>query len=296
MTLVVWSITCLIWGTVWLFIKLGLSDLPPLSFAAYRQVIAVAVLLPIVAVRRVPLPRTAREWKLIVWSGLLLLGLNYVFVYWGAQFISSGLTAVLQAVTPAFSLLLAHFWTRQERITRLKVAGLALGVGGVALVFSDQLSIGGTRGVLGCAAIVASVACVAIAYVVVKARGTHLDPMVMALGQMLAAVGPLLVLALVVDGSPQSLRWTRAAVVSLLYLSLAGSVLAFWLNYWLLQRMSATALLVMGIVEPLIAVVLGAIVLDESMPPGSAAGAVAILASATMMLGRDAGQRAPPDP
>ena len=96
LTIVLWWVTCLIWSSVWLFIKLGLRDLPPVSFAAIRLVVAIAVWLPVLIVRRVPLPREARDWYVIGVAGVLLLGVNYTLVFWGAQFIPSGLTAVLR--------------------------------------------------------------------------------------------------------------------------------------------------------------------------------------------------------
>ena len=96
-----WWVTCLIWSSVWLFIKLGLRDLPPVSFAAIRLLVAIAVFLPILLLRGVRLPRRAREWYVIAVAGLVLLGLNYALLFWGAQFIPSGMTAVLSSV-PSF--------------------------------------------------------------------------------------------------------------------------------------------------------------------------------------------------
>lgn len=107
---------CLIWSTVWLFIKLGLTDLPPVSFAWIRLCIAVAVLLPIIVVRRIPLPRRAHDWWLVVVTGLLLIGLNYGLLFWGAQYISSGLTAVLQSAAPVFGLVFIHYLIPDERM------------------------------------------------------------------------------------------------------------------------------------------------------------------------------------
>src|SRR5215207_6756712 len=124
----VWLLTCLIWGTVWLFIKVGLRDLPPLSFAGLRLAVALCVLLPLLALRRTPLPRTRREWALIASTGLLLLGANYALLYWGARHISSGLTAVLQAATPAFGLVFARRFLPGERVTPAGIAAIGLGV------------------------------------------------------------------------------------------------------------------------------------------------------------------------
>ena len=284
MTLFAWWVTCLIWSSVWLFIKLGLRDLPPVSFAAIRLVVAIAVFLPILAIRRSPVPRTARDWYVIGVAGLLLLGVNYALLYWGAQFIPSGLTAVLQAVTPAFALVFGHFLLDDEPFTFKALGAIAIGVAGVALISWDQLHLSGRQALLGCAAVTIGSACVGFAYVFVKGQGgRRLRPEVLTCGQMLCAVGPMLVFATVREGNPLHLRWTPLAVACLLYLALAGSVAATWLNYWLLERMSATALLSMALVEPLIAVLLGAALLHERVTPGAAAGGVLVLCSIFMI-------------
>lgn len=282
----VWIVTCLIWSTVWLFIKLGLRDLPPISFAGIRLVIAVAALLPVIIVRRITLPREARDLVLIAVTGLLLLGLNYGLVFWGAQHISSGLTAVLQAVTPAFGLAFATYYLPYERVTPLKLCALGLGIAGVAIIFSNQLQIAGWSAISGCLAVVGGAVCVAFAYVLVKAYGSHLHPAILTAGQMLCGLVPLLIFGFVKEGSPLTFRWTPTAVASLLYLALAGSVAAFWLNYWLLKRMDATKVLLMSIAEPLLAVLLGAVVLGEALSWRAALGGLCILLSVGLILPR----------
>ena len=105
---IVWLILCGIWGSTWLFIKIGLNDLPPFSFAAIRFVIAAAILWAIVALRRYRLPRSKSDWLMLAGTGVLAFTVNYGLVFWGEQYISSGLAALLQATIPAFGLLFAH--------------------------------------------------------------------------------------------------------------------------------------------------------------------------------------------
>ena len=238
--------------------------------------------------RRVPLPRRADEWRVIAVAGLLLLGVNYALLFWGAQFIPSGLTAVLSAVTPAFALVFGHFMLRHEPFTWRGFGAIAIGIAGVAIIFSDQLQIAGRQALLGCAAVTAGAACVAFAYVYVKGRRPRqVSPEVMSLGQMVCAVGPMLAFAAVREGSPSSMNWTPAAVGALMYLAIAGSIVATWLNYWLLERMSATALLSMGLVEPLIAVLLGAAFLDETVTIRAAIGGALVLCGIFMITATD---------
>ena len=282
--LFVWVVTCLIWSTVWLFIKLGVRDVPPVTFAAFRLGAALAVLAPLTLAQRIPLPRARRDWALIGATGVVLLGINYGLLNWGIQYISSGLTAVLQALTPAFGFVFAHLLLHDEKMTPLKAAALLISIVGVAVIFRHQLELAGMRAVWGSAAVVGGSACVAIAYVVMRRQGSHLHPSVVTAGQMLSAIGPLAVYAVLVEGDPLQVRWTRSSVLAVLYLALLGSVAGAWLNYWLLKRIGATRLLVMGLVEPLIAVILGALILGETMTGWTLAGGVFIIAGVAVVL------------
>src|SRR5213075_1523780 len=111
------------------------------------------------------------EWLVIGVVGLLQFSLNYGLVFWGEQYISSGLAAVLQSTFPAFGLVIAHFYLPQERLTAGRVVGVLLGVCGVAVIFSDQLSIAGSMALLGSAALVLSAFFGSYGNVLVKAYG-----------------------------------------------------------------------------------------------------------------------------
>ena len=265
MTLIVWGLTCALWSTVWVFIKLGVADVPPVTFAAYRLFVALLVLAPITAARRFALPRHTRDWVLIGGTGVLLLGVNYALVYWGMQFVSSGLAAVLQALTPVFGMVFAHVLLAHERITPVKVAALAIGIAGVSIIFADQLRFAGWRSLLGSSAILAGAIFVACAYVLMKKHARDLDPSIITAGQMFAALLPLSAFAFIVEGNPLAIQWTTTSAVALLYLAVFGSITGMWLNYWLLKRMDATKVLVMALAEPPIAMMLGAAILDETL-------------------------------
>ena len=274
----------MLWSTVWVFIKLGVADVPPVTFAACRLFVALLVLIPITAARGIAWPREARDWVLIGSTGVLLLGVNYALLYWGMQFVSSGLAAVLQALTPVFAMLFAHLLLSNERITPTKVAALALGIAGVAVIFADQLRFAGWDSLWGSTAVLAGAMFVACAYVLMKKYGRDLDPTIIAAGQMAAALVPLGALALVVEGNPLTLQWTRRSAMALLYLAVIGSVTATWLNYWLLKRMDATKVLVMGLAEPPIAMMLGAAILHETLSTRVIAGTICILVSVGVVL------------
>ena len=100
---------CLIWSSTWLAIKLGLRDLPPISFVAIRFLIAVAVFLAISVGRVRLLPANRGDFKLLAWTGVLMFCVNYALLFWAELYVSSGLSAVLQATIPIFGMVFAHF-------------------------------------------------------------------------------------------------------------------------------------------------------------------------------------------
>src|SRR4029453_13909997 len=145
----VWLLLCGIWGSTWLFIKVGLADLPPVTFAGIRVVIASSILFSLIAIRGKSLPRERSEWSLLATTGILSFTINYGAVFWGEQYISSGLASLLQATIPAFGLVIAHFYLPGERMTSAKILGVILGVVGVAVVFSSQLALSGPKALTG---------------------------------------------------------------------------------------------------------------------------------------------------
>jgi drug/metabolite transporter (DMT)-like permease len=285
---IVWLILCCIWGSTWLFIKLGLRDLPPVSFAGVRFILASAILFAIVAVRRTPLPKNRSEWSLILKTGVLAFGFNYGLLFWGEQHISSGLAALLQATIPVFGMLIAHAYLPGERLTTWKLAGALLGVVGVGVIFSNQLAAEGGMALWGSAAVVVGAAFVAYANVLVKARGSGIEPATLAAGQMLCGLVPLMCFGLAFEGNPFKFHWTTLAVVSLLYLTLVGSVTAFLLFYWLVRNMDVTKTMLIALVTPLAAVLLGMAVLGEQLTWRTVAGGALIMSGIGLVVLRRA--------
>ncbi|HEX8650794.1 MAG TPA: EamA family transporter [Pyrinomonadaceae bacterium] len=283
---IVWLLLSLIWGSTWLFIKLGLQDLPPFTFAGIRFVIASAILLLIIVMRRTPLPRDPRDWGLILVTGLLAFTMNYGLLFWGEQRTSSSLPAILQTIIPVFGFIIAHHYLPNERITWSKLAGVALGIAGVGLIFSNQMTVEGVSALQGSIAIVIGAFCVAYSNVLIKARGGHLDFAVLAAGQMIVGFIPLLLIGIAFEGNPLKFNWTPLALTSLLYLALVGSSLAFLMFYWLVRHMEVTKTMLIPLVTPLIAVLLGMLVLDEVLTWRIATGGASVMAGIGLIIRR----------
>ena len=273
---VAWWLACILWSSTFLFIRVGLRDIPPFTFASVRLVIAALVLGAAAsstaswrAVSRRALADTAA-------AGVLLLGVNYALVFWGAQFVPSGLVAILQAGTPVIALVFGWL-LGSESVTPRKIIALVTGFAGVIVIFGAEARASNAAALGGAAAVFTGSVCVAFSYVWIKTRGHRLPPTAVATVQSLAGLVPLAVLAFAFEGAPTPATWTTSSWLALLYLALVASVVAFWLNYWLLRRMDTSAMLLMGVAEVPIAVALGAIVFGERLPPGTVVGAICVL-------------------
>lgn len=289
----VWLLLCGIWGSTWLFIKLGLEDLPPFTFAGIRFVISFAILFTWIRIRRMPLPVKRSDWNLLAISGILAFGLNYGLVFWGEQYISSGLAAVLQSTLPAFGLVFAHFHLPAERLSWTRIAGVVLGVFGVAVVFSNQLAVSGRQALAGCVALVLSAVFAAYSNVLVKSYGKHMDPAILAAGQMLFGLLLLLGVGIPLEGNPLHFRWTPMALVSLFYLAVVGSVIAFLLYYWLVLHMDVTKSMLIALVTPVVAVILGMLVLNEEIGWRTLIGGAMIMLGISFVVVRRTRKRMP---
>jgi drug/metabolite transporter (DMT)-like permease len=152
-----------------------------------------------------------------------------------------------------------------------------LGVLGVAVVFSHQLAIAGGKALAGSIAVVLSAIFAAYSNVLVKGHERKLDPAILAGGQMFFGLIPLLLVGIPLEGNPFNYRWTPLAVLSLLYLAVVGSVIAFMLYYWLVHNMDVTKTMLISLVTPVVAVLLGMLVLGEDLSWRTVAGGVMIM-------------------
>ncbi len=286
MKILVWIILCIIWGTTWIFIKVGLDDLPPLTFAASRFILAILILFIVIRFQNIPLPRTAKEWRLIALTGVLQFSVNYSMVFWSEQYITSGLAAVLQAMITVFGLILAWIFLPTERITKLKVFAVCLGIIGVAVIFYDQLKVQSLMAFMGCVGIVIGSYAAAQASILVKAKAAFIHPASLVFGQMICGLPLILVYSLAVEGNPFRLHWTSKALICILYLTILGTIAAFWLYYWLLSKIESTKAMMISLVTPLIAVVIGAVTVGEQMPPQTGVGGLLILMSIGLIVFR----------
>ncbi|HUF90293.1 MAG TPA: EamA family transporter [Gemmatimonadota bacterium] len=285
-----------IWGSTWLAIKIGLEFVPPFLSAGMRFALAAAILCALSWARGIPLPRRGRTHAGLLALGILNFIVNYGAVYWGEQYVSSGLTAVLFATYPLFVLLIAHLALGTERITPRRALGVLVGFAGVAIIFRSDLAVYDPRAALAVGVILISPVVSAVTSVAIKRWGHDLHPYTLtALPMTYGAVG-LTAIGLTVE-SPRAIEWTPAAIGSITYLAVFGSVVAFVIYYRLLKVVPVSLLALVSYAFPVVAVALGWLVLDERLAGSTLLGAGAVLAGIVLATWRRRPPRVgPPDP
>ena len=282
MQLALYVMLCLIWGSTWLVIKVGYGGLGPFNVAALRFFLAGLVLAPIVRLLRAPWPATRTEWAVVLWVGLVLFAADYGLIYWGEQFLDSGMTSILFALLPLVTIGFAHFYVPGDRITARKLAGSVLAFAGIVALFGDRVRLD-PEGIGPMLAILASTVCAAAAGVASKRHGATLHPAALNAPAMLIGAAALAVVSLAVgDGLVLPREASTWAAIG--YLAIAGSVVTFLAYFTLLKTWSVTSLSFISVFTPAIAVFLGFFFLDERPTLSSAAGAVLILGGVALAL------------
>lgn len=282
--LLLYSLCCLIWGSTWLVIKIGLADFPPFEFAALRMGIACAVLAPIAF--RGGLPSVgAAEWGAVAFSGFLQIGLSYAFIFAAEARIDSGLTAILFASFPIWIGLFAHALLPGEPLTRANLTAAVFGLLGVALLELPALRGILRGGGLGWTAFfpLASAVTSAFSNVWIKRHLGRVSPAANLWGQTLVGSLFLLGLSLAFERHARIL-WTPGAVAALLFLSIPGTVIAFLALLWLIHRVPMSMIGVIPLIDTLIAVLLGVAVLSEPFGWRILAGGLLILGGAGLAV------------
>jgi drug/metabolite transporter (DMT)-like permease len=275
MTIFVYILLCLIWGSTWKAIQLGLADAPPLWSAAIRFWLAIAVLFVILKVRRLRLPTAPRELWLHGLSGILMYGISYACVYSAERFIPSSLTAVLFACFPAFVALMSHFFLPGDKLRGVGWAGLVLGLAGVIVVSWESLEASGEL-FLGSLLAVGAPLASALGVVFYKRHLAKTDIVVSATTQILFG-GVFLTLGALLSEPISRFVWSPVSIGSILYLALFGTVLGFLGYYWLMTHISVVSASMIAFVTPLVASVIGVAIFHESFSTLTAVGGMMIL-------------------
>jgi len=295
----VFTLLAAIWGSSYLFIKIGLNDLQPFTLVAVRLALGAAGMWIIVAVMRLPLPR---DWKTI--AKLSLLGftnttLPFVLITWGETRIDSGVASVLNATVPLFSLIIAHFFLEDEKITWLRLGGLTTGFLGIVLIFSEHIGDifgGGDAGsamtLLAQLAVIGASVAYAGSSVFAKTQVKKIHPMMVAGFQLGSAFVWSAISAVVVEW-PLQIQMSNQSVFALAWLGILGTCIAYVIYFHLINVWGATRTTLVTYLIPVLGVSLGALVLGEQADWRLLAGFALIASGIGLVNARRPSQPAP---
>jgi len=276
-----------LWGGSFFFNGVAVRELPSFTLVWLRVAVAAAMLLSAVRLLGQRMPGRAEVWAAFFGMGLLNNVLPFVLIVWGQHRIASGMASILNAATPLFTVLVAHGFTTDERLTWLKATGVAIGFAGVAVMVGAD-ALGGSG-----ADVTAELACLAAALSYAFAgifgrrfRRMGVTPLATAAGQVSASTLMLLPLMLLAD-RPWELAMPHAGTwLAVLGVGLLSTALAYVLYFRILALAGATNLLLVTFLIPVSAILLGVLVLHETLLPRQVAGMALIGAGLAFLDGR----------
>ena len=278
-----WIAVCLIWGTTYLGIRIALETIPPLLMASMRWIAAGGLLIVRLALRGERLP-ARREWPSLAILGILLLGFGNGAVVWAEQTVPSGLTAVLVAGIPFWMVGIDRMMARPEHPLRARrVLGLIVGFAGIVLLVWPELQLGHTRSFLiGVAATQVASLGWAIGSSLARRRRHEENVLATSAVQMLFA-GISLLIAGVASGEWPALAINARTGFALSYLIVAGSIVGYSAYAYALKHLPVTTVSLYAYVNPVIAVALGTLLLNEPFSPRILIASAVVLAGVMMV-------------
>ena len=284
-TVTAFAVVYLVWGSTFFAIRVGVREVPPFLLASIRFLIAGAALYGWMILRGERTP-SLRQWSSAVLLAVLIFVLDYGLVFWSEQRVPSGLTAVMLATIPVFMALAEIVILGTQRLTARLALALAIGIGGVAVLVNRSLKLGGGP-IDRAGAVALIVAAVSWALASALTRNLPLPPSkVMSSGVQMLVGGLLLAAtsaALGEFGAFHPVAVSARAWLALLYLILAGSIVAFTAYVWLIHHESPTRVGTYAYVNPVIAVVLGYFLGGESLGRRTILGTLLVLTSVVVI-------------
>jgi drug/metabolite transporter (DMT)-like permease len=268
----------LAWGSSFLWIKIGLQELGPITLVALRLLFGILGLLVVVAYTRPKFPDTRRLWLALAVLGIINTALPFMLISWGQQFIDSAVAAILNSTVPLFTMLMAHWYLQDDRLTIQRVVGLLIGFIGVVVLLFRDLDGGTQSSLLGQAAVLLAAICYAFSSVFTRRNAQGVSPIVQAFVPLLVAdalmwaLVPLLESPLVLPGLP--ITW-----LAVVWLGLIGSCIAYLLYFYLIHAIGPTRATMVTYTFPVVGIALGVIFLSETLDINLVLGAALVVIS-----------------
>ena len=284
-TLLAFAIIYFVWGSTFLAIRIGVHEVPPLLFAAMRFLIAGLVLFGWMIARGEPSP-TRRQWMSVLLLAFLIFLIDYGLLFWAEQRVPSGVAAVMMATIPVFIAMSEILFLRTQRLTVRLALALLIGIGGVVVLMSHSLNLGGAP-VDRPGAVALIIGSISWSIATVLSRKLPLPPSkVMSSGTQMFAGGIMLAVTAAALGEFRDFHpstVSSAAWFSLIYLIIAGSIVGFTAYVWLIHHESPTKVGTYAYVNPVVAVLLGYFLGGETLGLRTVLGTMFVLISVVVI-------------
>ncbi len=254
-------ILSIVWGGSFFFVGVAVKELPPLTIVLGRVTLASVILLAIVYFKGEKMPSSLTVWGSFIVMGALNNLIPFCLIVWGQTHIESGLASILNATTPIFSIVLAHFFTREEKLTFNRISGIVLGWIGVSVLIGIESLRGFGIEVFGQIAVLGAAISYAFAAIYGR-RFKDMNPIVVATGMLCGSTIMMIPLALYFD-QPWNLAPSGMTIMSVFGLAAISTSLAYIIYFHVLATAGPTNLLLVTFLIPISAIALGVIVLGE---------------------------------
>ena len=271
------GILAILWGGAFFLIEVGLRSYPPITLVFMRLALAVPPMWIAMRIMGQRLPSSTRVWGLLAVVGALNCALPFTLFFWGQQYLDSGYASILNATTPLWGVLTAHFLTSDEKATSARTIGVLTGMAGIIVMVGPEAMKGLSNNLLAQIACVISTVFYSLAAIYGRRLSqTTLTPMAVATGQTVMAAVVMIPIVLLVD-QPWTMSTPRLdATLAGLTLALLSTALAYTLYFRLIDRAGASNAQLVAFLMPILAVILGIAFLGEHLNQGQIIGAVLI--------------------
>jgi drug/metabolite transporter (DMT)-like permease len=266
----------LLWGSTWLAIRIGLDSLTPMFAVGLRFFVASIFVYIVMRISKVKLQTDLLSIKLYIFLGFFSFIIPFSLVYWSEQFVPSGLTSVVFAVFPFFVIFFSWLMIPSEKIGIYQSLGSALGFIGITVIFWESISLDFSEYSLGIIAILSSAIVQGFVAVIIKKHGSKLNPLSMNFIPLLLTGVVLIPVGLIFEDR-SSIVFDSKAIYSILYLSFFGTVVTFTTYFWIMKKISVVLLSLSTFLTPIIALLLGVIILHEKFTTYHIAGSSLVL-------------------
>jgi drug/metabolite transporter (DMT)-like permease len=281
------GILSILWGGAFFLIEVGLRSYPPITLVFMRLVLAVPPMWIAMRLMGERLPTEPRIWGLLAVVGALNCALPFILFFWGQQYLDSGYASILNATTPLWGVITAHFLTSDEKATPARIVGVLIGMAGIVVMVGPEAMKGLSNNLLAQLACIVSTVFYSFAAIYGRRLSqTELTPMAVATGQTMMAALMMVPVVVLIDQP-----WTMAAprldsTLAGLTLALFSTALAYTLYFRLIDRSGASNAQLVAFLMPILAVILGIAFLGESLSGGQIAGAGLIAIGLAILDGR----------